>query len=68
METYFVDAQFFDATIEYYKYLERNDMSDFVYKNSNLNSHDLFLLAGFYYRANNINKFEKIRSRGTNHY
>ena len=35
-------------------------IADFVYKNSNLNSHDLFLLAGFYYRANNINKFEKI--------
>lgn len=38
METYFVDAQFFDATVEYYKYLEKNNMSDFVYKNSLLRS------------------------------
>ena len=35
-------------------------IADLIYNKSNLNSHDLLLLAGFYYRVKNINKFNNI--------
>ncbi len=35
-------------------------IADIIYDKSNLNSHDLLLLAGFYYRVKNIKKFNNI--------
>ena len=35
-------------------------IADIIYKKNNLNSHDLFLLAGFYYRAKKIETSKKI--------
>ena len=35
-------------------------IADLIYDKSNLNSHDLLLLAGFYYRVKNIKKFNNI--------
>ena len=35
-------------------------IADFIYDEAYLNSHEYLLLAGFYYRLNNIKKFKKI--------
>ena len=35
-------------------------IADFIYDKTDLNSHEYLLLAGFYYRLNNVEKFKKI--------
>ena len=35
-------------------------IADFIYDDAYLNSHEYLLLAGFYHRLNNIEKFKKI--------
>jgi len=44
----------------FYNSKELTKIADLIYQNNNLNSHDLLLLAGFYFRVDNFEKSKEI--------
>jgi len=53
----------------FYGYTKLNKIADYIYYNKLLNYNDLLFLAGFYFRANNLKKFnEIIKTKITNQF
>ena len=64
---YFSEKRYFNPSIHellilenYYNSDELIDIANEIYKKNNLNSHEILLLAGFYFRVNNFEKSKEI--------
>ena len=66
-QKYFLENHYINSSIHellilenFYNSNKLIKIADLIYKNSNLSSHEYLLLAGFYFRVNNLKKLKKL--------